>query len=82
MLTHYVQLSSSIQARLFGSMRALLYAYLVGLEALDLFLSEPPLHAQSLCALGHNNGSDVCSSSKCPGETVHLPRLVRVAIFA
>ena len=40
MLRHYLQLSSSIHARLFGSM--LLHAYLVGLEALDLFFSEPP----------------------------------------
>ena len=28
-----------------------------------------------LCALGHNNGSHVCASSKCTGETVHLSRL-------
>ena len=38
MLSHYVQLNS----RLFGSMRALLHAYLVG----SIFLSEPP----STCA--------------------------------
>ena len=27
------------------------------------------MHRLSLCALGHNTGSDVCASSKCPGET-------------
>ena len=30
------------------------------------------MHNRSLCALGHNSGPDVCSSSECPGETVHL----------
>ena len=57
---------------------ALPHAYLVGLEALDLFfcLSRHNMHGLSLCALGHNSGSDVCSSNECPGETVHLPRLV------
>ena len=67
MLSHYVQL----HARLFGSMRALLHAYLVG-SILCLGLR---LHALPLCALGHNNESDVCASSKCPDETVHLPDL-------
>ena len=27
------------------------------------------MHRLSLCALGHNTGSDVCASSECPGET-------------
>ena len=27
------------------------------------------MHCLSLCALGHNTGSDVCASSECPGET-------------
>ena len=67
MLSHYVQL----HARLFGSMRALLHAYLVG-SILCLGLR---LHALPLCALGHINESDVCASSKCPDETVHLPGL-------
>ena len=44
MLSHYVQL----HARLFGSMRALLHAYLVG-SILCLGLR---LHALPLCALG------------------------------
>ena len=42
MLNHYVQISRSIHARLLvacSSMRALLHAYLVGLEALDLFIA-------------------------------------------
>ena len=61
-----------------NNMHTLLHAYLVGLEALDLFfcLSRTNMHGLSLCALGHNSGSDVCSSSECPSETVHLPRLV------
>ena len=63
-----------------SNMRALLHAYLFGLEALDLFFVRASvyMHRLSLCALRHNNGSDVCASSKCPGETVHLPRLVGV----
>ena len=68
MLSNYVQL----HARLFGSMRALLHAYLVGYI---FFCQSLRLHALPLCALGHNNVSDVCASSKCPDETVHLPRL-------
>ena len=67
MLSYYVQL----HAHLFSSMRALLHAYLVG-SFLCLGLR---LHALPLCALGHNNESDVCASSKCPDETVHLPGL-------
>ena len=67
MLSHYVQLHT----RLFGSMHALLHAYLVG----SIFCLSLCLHALPLCALGHNNGSDVCASSKCTDETVHLPRL-------
>ena len=67
MLSHYVQL----HARLFGSMRALLHAYLVG----SLFCLSLHLYALPLCALGHNNGSYVCASSECPDETVHLTRL-------
>ena len=45
MLSHYVQLSSGIHHVSLvacSNMRALLHAYLVGLEALDLFFSEPP----------------------------------------
>ena len=63
-----------------SNMRALLHAYLVGMEALDLFFvwASVYMHRLSLCALRHNNGSDVCASSECPGETVHLPRLVWV----
>ena len=67
MLSHYEQL----HIRLFGGMRVLLHAYLVG-SILCLSLR---LHAFPLCALGHNNVSDVCASSKCPDETEHLPRL-------
>ena len=64
-----------------STLRALLPAYLVGLEPLGLFFvwaSVYHMHRLSLCALRHNIGSDVCASSKCPGETVHLPRLVWV----
>ena len=57
-----------MHVRLFGSMRALLHAYLVG-SILCLGLR---LHALPLCALGHINESDVCASIKCPDETVHL----------
>ena len=39
------------------------------------------MHRLSLCALRHNIGSDVCASSKCPGETVHLPRLVSCVLL-
>ena len=67
MLSHYVKL----HARLFGSMRVLLYAYLLG----SIFCLSLRLHTLPLCALGHNNVSDVCTSSKCPDETVHLPGL-------
>ena len=68
MLSQYVQL----HARLFGSMRALLHAYLVG----SIFCLSLRLHALPLCALGHDNGSDVCASSECPDETLHLTRLL------
>ena len=67
MLSHYVQL----HPHLFGSMRALLHAYLVG----SIICLSLRLHALPLCALGHNNVPDVRASSKCPDETVHLPRL-------
>ena len=60
-----------LHARLFGSMRALPHAYLVG----SIFCLSLQLHELPLRALGHNNGSDVCASSECPDETVHLPRL-------
>ena len=72
MLRHCAQLTSSIYARLASSM----LAYLVRLE--DLFLSEPPstMYRLSLLAFGHNNGSKVCVSNECSGETVCLPRLV------
>ena len=56
MLSHYVQL----HARLFGGMRVLLHAYLVG----SIFCLSLRLHTLPLCALGHNNVSDVCASSK------------------
>ena len=47
----------------------------VYLEGLDVyFLSELPNTA--FLALGHNNGSDVCAGSECPGDTVYLHRLV------
>ena len=67
MISHYVRL----HARLFGSMRALLHAYLVG----SMLCPGLRLHALPLCALGCNNESDACASSKCPDETVHLPWL-------
>ena len=76
MLCHYAQLSSSMHVRLFGSMDA----YLVGLEALDLSLRSnfciclrlhAPYRLSSLCAQGHDNGSEVCVSSQCPGERAH-----------
>ena len=35
------------------------------------------MHRLSLCALGHNTGSDVCASSKC-SVRLHLLRLVSV----
>ena len=61
MLSHYVQLFSGTHVYLeaCSNMRELLHAYLVGLEALDLFLPEPLMHHLSLCALTHNNGSDL-----------------------
>ena len=68
MLSHYAQLSSSIHTCLFCSM----HAYLVGLEALDLFCLSLPVSMHplsSLCAHGHNNGSEVCASSQRPSET-------------
>ena len=34
------------------------------------------MHRLSLCELGHNNGSEVCASSECLGETVCLHGLV------
>ena len=65
---HYEQL----HARLFSSMRVLLHAYLVG----SIICLSLRLHALPLCALGHNNVSDVCAGSICPDETVHFrPRL-------
>ena len=68
MLSHYVQL----HARLFGSMRVLLHAYLLG----SIFCLSLRLHALPLCALGHNNVSDVCASSKCPDETAFAKALL------
>ena len=68
-LSHYVQISSSIHARLFGSVR---YCLLIwwGWKPKIYLLSEPP---STLCALGHNNGSnngsEVCASSEYPDET-------------
>ena len=70
-LSHMLRPYVLLYARLFGSMRALLHAYLVG----SIFCLSLRLYALPLCALGHNNGSDVCASSKCPDETLHLPRL-------
>ena len=56
-----------------SNMRALLHAYLVGLEALDLFISEPP----STCTVFLYVRSDTTMDAMCVrGETVHLPRLV------
>ena len=54
-----------------------MHAYLVGLEALDLIsvtLSLPVYthRLSSLCAHGHNNGTEVCVSSECPCETAKL----------
>ena len=69
MLSHYVKL----HARLFGSMRALLHAF---------FWLGRRLHALPLCALGHNNGSDVCASSECPDETVHCPSSSELSMLA
>ena len=74
MLSHYVQL----HARLFGSMRVLLHAYLLG----SIFCLSLRLHALPLCALGHNNVSDVCASSKCPDETVHCPGSSELSMLA
>ena len=34
------------------------------------------MHRLSLCALGHNTGSDVCASSECPGETAFAQALL------
>ena len=67
MLSHYAQLSSSMHARLFGSMQQ--HACLSG-GARSLRLSLPVYthRLSSLCAHGHNNGSEVCVSSECPGE--------------
>ena len=73
MLSHYVQL----HARLFGSMRALLHACLARFFCLSL-----RLHALPLCALGHNNGSDVCARSECPDETVHCPGSSELSMLA
>ena len=73
MLSHYVQLSSSMHARLLVAYSSM-HAYLVGLEALDL-ISVWASRLSSLCAHGHNNGSEVCLSSDV---LVRLPRLVWV----
>ena len=74
MLSHYVQL----HACLFGSMGALLHAYLVG----SIFCLSLCLYALPLCALGHINGSDVCASSECPDETVHSPGSSELSMLA
>ena len=74
MLSHYAQLhvSSSMHARLFGSMQQ--HACLSGgarslRSNFCLSLSVYTHRLSSLCAHGHNNGSEVCVSSECPGET-------------
>ena len=73
MLSHYAQLSSSMHARLFGSMQQ--HACLSG-GARSLrsnFCLSLPVYTRrlsKLCSHGHNNGSEVCVSSECPGETV------------
>ena len=64
MLSHYVQM----RARLFGSMRALPHAYLVG-----SFLSEPP----STCTAFMCARTQQWRASKCSDETVRLPMLFR-----
>ena len=46
------------------------------LRSILFCLSRRNMHNLSLCALRHNSGPDVCSSSECPAETVHLPRLI------
>ena len=80
MMCNYLAAYTHVYLVACSNMRALLHAYLVGLEALDLFFvwASVYMHRLSLCALRHNNGSDVRASSECPGETVHLPRLVWV----
>ena len=56
-----------------SNMCVLLHAYLVGLEVLDLFFSEPP----STCTAFLYVPSDTTMDAMCVrGETVHLPRLV------
>ena len=72
MLSHYAQLSSSMHARLFGSMQQ--HACLSGgarsLRS-NFCLSLPVyMHRLSrLCAHGHNNRSEVCVSRECSRET-------------
>ena len=71
LISTYVLLLCSKHARLLvasSSMSALLHTYLVGLEALDVFLSESTCTA-FLYVRSDNTGSDVCASSECPGET-------------
>ena len=72
-----------IHARLFGSMQYHIWATAclstgAGTLRSVFVLASVYMHRLSLCALRHNNGSDVCASTDCPGETVHLPRLVWV----
>ena len=54
-----------------SNMRALLHAYLVGLEALDLFLSEPP----STCIAFLYVRSDTTMDLMCVREANALVRL-------
>ena len=68
MLSHYVQISSSIHARLFDSVRSACLSGGAG-SLRSIYCLSLRLHALPfLCALGHNNGSEVCASSECPDE--------------
>ena len=83
MLSHYAQLSSSMHARLFGSMQQ--HACLSG-GARSLrsnFCLSLPVYMHrlsSLCAHGLNNGTEVCVSSECPGETAQTSLSCRCRI--
>ena len=72
MLCHYVQLFSGIHAHLFCSMQSNACATAclsseAGTHKSVFVRASVYMHRLSLCALRHNNGSDVCASSECPG---------------